>query len=76
MKCDDHFCRHWRAHDQGLTALALPTMKIKVVASPEGKNSVWLSVFILSSLSTFWQMWISKDEYDKSDLTIVHSKSF
>merc|ERR1711904_228772 len=59
-----------------LTALAPSTMKIKVVASPERKYSVWIGGSILSSLSTFQQMWISKGEYDESGPTIVHRKCF
>ena len=57
-----------------LTALAPSTMKIKVVAPPERKYSVWIGGSILSSLSTFQQMWISKGEYDESGPTIVHRK--
>ena len=49
-----------------LTALAPSTMKIKVVAPPERKYSVWIGGSILSSLSTFQSMWISKAEYDES----------
>jgi len=59
-----------------LTALAPSTMKIKVVAPPERKYSVWIGGSILSSLSTFQQMWISKTEYDESGPTIVHRKCF
>merc|ERR1711992_244184 len=59
-----------------LTALAPSTMKIKVVAPPERKFSVWIGGSILSSLSTFQQMWISKGEYDESGPTIVHRKCF
>jgi len=59
-----------------LTALAPSTMKIKVVAPPERKYSVWIGGSILSSLSTFQQMWISKNEYDESGPTIVHRKCF
>ena len=57
-----------------LTALAPSTMKIKVVAPPERKYSVWIGGSILSSLSTFQQMWISKAEYDESGPAIVHRK--
>ena len=57
-------------------ALAPSTMKIKVVAPPERKYSVWIGGSILSSLSTFQQMWISKGEYDESGPTIVHRKCF
>jgi actin beta/gamma 1 len=59
-----------------LTALAPSTMKIKVVAPPERKFSVWIGGSILSSLSTFQSMWISKAEYDESGPAIVHRKCF
>jgi len=59
-----------------LTALAPSTMKIKVVAPPERKYSVWIGGSILASLSTFQQMWISKSEYDESGPSIVHRKCF
>ena len=59
-----------------IQALAPSTMKIKVVAPPERKYSVWIGGSILSSLSTFQQMWISKAEYDESGPAIVHRKCF
>jgi len=59
-----------------VTNLAPNSMKIKVVAPPERKYSVWIGGSILSSLSTFQQMWISKDEYDESGPGIVHRKCF
>jgi len=59
-----------------LTALAPSTMKIKVVAPPERKYSVWIGGSILASLSTFQSMWISKAEYDESGPAIVHRKCF
>ncbi|KAK3102023.1 hypothetical protein FSP39_008200 [Pinctada imbricata] len=40
------------------------SMKVKVVAAPERKYSVWIGGSILGSLSTFQQMWVSKQEYD------------
>ena len=59
-----------------ITALAPSTMKIKVVAPPERKYSVWIGGSILASLSTFQQMWISKAEYDEAGPSIVHRKCF
>jgi actin-related protein len=59
-----------------VTALAPPTMKIKVIAPPERKYSVWIGGSILSSLSTFQQMWITKEEYDEAGPSIVHRKCF
>ena len=59
-----------------LVALSPPTMEIKVVAPPERKYSVWIGGSILASLSTFQQMWISKEEYDEAGPGIVHRKCF
>jgi len=56
--------------------LAPSTMKIKIIAPPERKYSVWIGGSILSSLSTFQQMWISKEEYDEAGPSIVHRKCF
>ncbi|KAK4433766.1 actin [Sesamum alatum] len=59
-----------------ITALAPSSMKIKVVAPPERKYSVWIGGSILASLSTFQQMWISKGEYDETGPSIIHRKCF
>ncbi|XP_041356617.1 actin, cytoplasmic-like [Gigantopelta aegis] len=59
-----------------ICSLAPSTMKIKVIAPPERKYSVWIGGSILASLSTFQQMWISKQEYDESGPAIVHRKCF
>jgi len=59
-----------------ISALAPPTMKIKIIAPPERKYSVWIGGSILASLSTFQTMWISKQEYDESGPAIVHRKCF
>jgi len=59
-----------------LTAIAPAAIKVKVVAPPERKYSVWIGGSILSSLSTFQQMWITKEEYDDSGPSIVHRKCF
>jgi len=57
-----------------ITALAPASMKVKVIAPPERKYSVWIGGSILSSLSTFQQSWILKEEYDEQGPSIVHSK--
>jgi len=59
-----------------MTALAPAAVKVKIVAPPERKYSVWIGGSILSSLSTFQEMWITKDEYDESGPNIVHRKCF
>nr|XP_019541794.2 actin, indirect flight muscle-like isoform X1 [Aedes albopictus] len=59
-----------------ITSLAPSTIKIKIIAPPERKYSVWIGGSILASLSTFQAMWISKQEYDEGGPGIVHRKCF
>ncbi|KAL7715820.1 actin [Entamoeba marina] len=62
--------------EKELIQLAPPTMKVKVIAPPERKYSVWIGGSILASLSTFQNMWITKEEYDEAGPAIVHRKCF
>jgi len=57
-----------------LQSLAPDSMKIKIIAPPERKYSVWIGGSILSSLSTFEEMWVTKEEYDEAGPSIVHKK--
>jgi actin-related protein len=50
--------------------------KVKVIAVPERKYCVWIGGSILSSISTFSCMWITKEEYQEAGPTIVHRKCF
>ncbi|XP_004645493.2 actin, cytoplasmic 1-like [Octodon degus] len=59
-----------------ITALAPSTMKITIVAPPERKYFVWICGSLLALLSTFQQIWTSKQEYDESGPSIVHRKCF
>ena len=59
-----------------IVALAPSSIKVKVVAPPERKYSVWIGGSILASLSTFQQMWVSKAEYEESGPAIIHRKCF
>lgn len=59
-----------------IAALAPSSCKIKVIAPPERKYSVWIGGSILASLSTFQSMWISKQEFDETGPSIVHRKCF
>uniref|UniRef100_A0A914Z678 Actin n=1 Tax=Panagrolaimus superbus TaxID=310955 RepID=A0A914Z678_9BILA len=59
-----------------VTALAPASMQIKVIAPPERKFSVWIGGSILAYLSTFQQMWVTREEYDESGPSIVHRKCF
>jgi len=57
-----------------MKALAPSTNDVKIIAPPERKYSVWIGGSILASLSTFEEMWVTKDEYDESGPSIVHRK--
>ncbi|MDJ1185683.1 actin [Roseofilum casamattae] len=59
-----------------ISALAPPTMKIKIIAPPERQYSVWKGGSILAALPNFQQMWISREEYEESGPSIVHRKCF
>ena len=59
-----------------LIALAPSNMRVKIIAPPERKYSVWIGGSILASLNTFQQMWITKEEYNECGKGIVHKKCF
>ncbi|CCA68668.1 probable Actin [Serendipita indica DSM 11827] len=59
-----------------LTSLAPASMRVRVSAPPERKYSVWIGGSILASLSTFQNLWVSKQEYDESGPAIVHRSTY
>jgi len=59
-----------------ISQLAPPTMKIKIIAPPERKYSVWIGGSILASLSSFDACWVTKAEYDECGTAIIHRKCF
>ncbi|XP_051786790.1 actin, cytoplasmic 2-like isoform X2 [Erpetoichthys calabaricus] len=59
-----------------ITALAPSSIKVKIIAPPERKYSVWIGGSILASLTTFQRMWITKHEYNECGPSIVHHKCF
>ena len=58
-----------------ITALAPSTIKIKIIAPPERKYSVWIKGSILASLPTFQEMWISKQESDSESEKLFQAVS-
>ncbi|CAE6510976.1 unnamed protein product [Rhizoctonia solani] len=59
-----------------LTSLSPPSMKVRIVAPPERRSSVWIGGSILASLSSFQHLWCSKKDYDESGPGIVHRSTF
>lgn len=62
--------------EKELIAVASPALKVKVVATPERKNAVWVGGSVLGSLDTFPQMMIDKNEYREEGYQIVHRKYY
>jgi actin len=58
-----------------LKALVPAAMTVTITAPPERKYSVWIGGSIMSSLSSFAEMWITKEEYDVTGPQIVHIKA-
>jgi len=56
--------------------LAPQNAKVKVIYPEERKYSVWIGGSILSSLNTFDNMWITKEEYNEAGVGIIHRKCF
>ena len=50
--------------------------KVRVIALPERKYGTWIGGSILSSLSNFQCMWITKAEYNEIGKIIVHKRCF
>ena len=59
-----------------VNARCVAVLQIKIVAPPERKYSVWIGGSILASLSTFQNLWCSKQEYDESGPGIVHRSAY
>jgi actin-related protein len=62
--------------EKEVVALAQPSMKVKVIATPGRKNSVWFGGSILGSLDAFPQMCVTRDEYLEEGTPIVHRKCY
>lgn len=56
--------------------LAPAKCKVKMTAPGERKYSVWIGGAILSNLSSFETMWVTKADFEESGATIVHRKCF
>ena len=50
--------------------------EVNVIARPERKFTSWIGGSILSSISTFEYLWITKSEYEESGVSIVQRKCF
>lgn len=60
--------------EQEMKSLAPPKAKIRIAAKVGRRHSAWLGGSILTSISTFQRMWISKKEYEEIGPSVVHRK--
>lgn len=59
-----------------LQTLIPSTTKVNVVGPPERQFLPWIGGSILSSLTTFQAMWISKSDFQEHGAAIIHKKCF
>jgi actin, other eukaryote len=59
-----------------IVQLTPSSVNIKIIAPPHRKYSVWIGGSILSALSTFQHLWLSKQDYEEHGATIVHRRCF
>jgi len=51
-------------------------LRARIIAPPERHHTVWFGGFILSSLSTFDDEWVTRKRYDEYGATLVHKMCF
>ena len=61
---------------QEISALAPPTIPIKMIANENRANAAWIGGSKLSSLPSFGQSWVTKQEYNQHGISIIHRKFF
>lgn len=57
-----------------LTILAPNNIKVKMMGSPDRNYLTWMGGAVVSSLTTFQSMWITRSDYDENGPSIVHRK--
>ncbi|XP_068147042.1 actin-like protein 53D [Drosophila tropicalis] len=61
---------------QDLIEMTPANVRVKIIANPERRFSVWTGGAVLASLSSFQKMWIDAKEYNDVGSSIVHRKCF
>ncbi len=52
------------------------TMNVNIIAPPNRKYFAWIVRSMLASFSTFSEMYITSNDYENYDPSIVHQKCF
>ena len=61
---------------QEVTKAVPNSIRVKVIAPPERKYSVWIGGSILASLQTFDEQWVTKEMYDENGPKILTRMCF
>ncbi|XP_040855922.1 actin-related protein T1-like [Ochotona curzoniae] len=59
-----------------LEPLASEENRIRIIASPDRCFSAWIGASVMTSLSTFKQMWVTSSEFNEFGASIVQRKCF
>jgi actin-related protein len=62
--------------EKEVVALAQPSMKVKVIATPGRKYFVWLGGSIFASLDAFPEICVKMEEYREEGVQIIHRKCY
>lgn len=57
-----------------LKTLVPKSTSVNIVVPPDGANAIWKGGSILSSMSTFDEQWITRNDYDEIGMNVVHEK--
>ncbi|XP_010185401.1 PREDICTED: actin-1-like [Mesitornis unicolor] len=49
-------------------------MFVRIVAPPERKYCVWIGASVLTSLTSFKQMWVTRSDYNEFGAAVIHQK--
>ena len=58
--------------EKEIQSLITVNRKVKVIAPEHRKNCVWIGGSILGSLTTFKDMWVTKEEYNEQGSCVIH----
>jgi actin-related protein len=59
--------------EKELLSISSSSLDIKAIGTPERKYSVWIGGSILTSLTSFQDMWILKKDYEEKGPSVLHN---
>ena len=59
-----------------MSAITQSGVRLRIMAPPERKYSVWIGGSILASMSSFQQTWLSKQEYEEGGYMMIRKRCF